>query len=371
MDSSVYKKITAYLFELVSRNANVPNFKLPSERALAATFDTSRKPVRHAYEELIERGYVTRIHGCGYFICSDIKTDDLLKIYHKNIRISFVIPSIKTHYSHTIISGVADFCKEYKVEYTIHVSDGLPEKEDNLLQSIPKSGSMGIILFPADNDAPYHSELIRFSMRKYPFVMVDRRLPNLDASFIATDDHQAMIDAVQFLHQNGYRNPVYITPSPAMASSVDSRINGYTHGLLKCFKVISPRNILILSENKPQQRNEALRHLQKYPDTDIIIVPGALRTPVLAAMKALKLQNIKLMIFDDELTYAERELLKPYFILQDGFHIGYAAAETLYNHILGDMRPVVKLLPVEVIDSENETLFDDELSASEAELLKL
>ena len=366
MDSSVYKKITAYLLELISRNANIPNFKLPSERVLAATFDASRKPVRHAYEELIERGYVTRVHGSGYFICDDIKTDDLLTAFQKNIKISFVIP-ITTHYSHTIISGVADFCKEYKIEYTIHVSDGLPEKEDSLLHSIPKSGSMGIILFPADNDVSYHSELIRYSIRKYPFVMVDRRLPNINASFIATDDHQAMIDAVQFLHQNGYRNPVYITPSPTMATSVDSRVNGYTHGLLKCFQVISPRNLLILSENKIQQKSEALRHLQKYPDTDIIIVPGSLRTPVLSAMKTLKLQDIKLMIFDDELSYAERELLKPYFILQDGYRIGYAAAQTLYNHILGDMRPVVKLLPVDVIDSENEMPFDDDLLIPDAQ----
>lgn len=359
MDSSVYKKITAYLLELISRNANIPNFKLPSERVIAASFDASRKPVRHAYEELIERGYVTRVHGSGYYISDDIKTDDLLTAFQKNIKISFVIPSITTHYSHTIISGVSDFCKENKIEYTIHVSDDLPDKEDNLLHSIPRSGSMGIILFPADNDVSSHSELIRFSIRKYPFVMVDRRLPNIDASFVATDDHQAMVDAVQFLYQNGYKNPVYITPPPQIASSVDSRINGYTHGLLKCFQMISPRNLLILSDNKPQQKNDALRHLQKYPDTDIIIVPGSLRTPVLAAMKTLKLQNIKLMIFDDELTYAERELLKPFFILQDGYRIGYAAAETLYNHILGDMRPVVKLLPVEVIDSENQTLFDD------------
>lgn len=371
MDTSVYKKITSYLLELISRNATIPNFKLPSERVLAATFDASRKPVRHAYEELIERGYVTRVHGCGYFICEDIKTDDLLTAFQKNIRISFVIPSITTHYSHTIISGVADFCKEYKIEYTIHVSDGLPEKEDSLLRSVPRSGSMGIILFPADNDATYHSELIRFSMRKYPFVMVDRRLPNLDASFIATDDHQAMIDAVQFLYQNGYHNPVYITPSPTMATSVDSRINGYTHGLLKCYQMISPRNLLILSDNKSQQKSEALRHLQKYPDTDIIIVPGALRTPILAAMKTLNLQDIKLMIFDDELSYAERELLKPYFILQDGYRIGYAAAQTLYNHILGDMRPVVKLLPVEVIDSENETPFDDAWDLPDENLTKV
>ena len=65
MDSSIYKRIMDYLLEIINRNANIPNYKLPSERMLAANFDSSRKPVRHAYEQLIERGYVTNIPGMG------------------------------------------------------------------------------------------------------------------------------------------------------------------------------------------------------------------------------------------------------------------------------------------------------------------
>ena len=83
MDSSIYKRIMDYLLEIINRNANIHNYKLPSERMLAANFDSSRKPVRHAYEQLIERGYVTNIHGHGYFIRSDIKPDELLSAFQK------------------------------------------------------------------------------------------------------------------------------------------------------------------------------------------------------------------------------------------------------------------------------------------------
>ena len=51
-DNLVYKKIMNYLLDIISRNANLPNFKLPSERSLSVNFDTSREPVRHAYEKL-------------------------------------------------------------------------------------------------------------------------------------------------------------------------------------------------------------------------------------------------------------------------------------------------------------------------------
>ena len=151
-DNLVYKKIMNYLLDIISRNANLPNFKLPSERSLSVNFDTSREPVRHAYEKLIEHGYVINLHGRGYFIRSNIKPDDLLTTFQKSIKISFIIPSIVTQYSHDILSGVSDFCTENHIEYTIHVSDGVIDKESALLHSIPSSGAMGVILFPADND---------------------------------------------------------------------------------------------------------------------------------------------------------------------------------------------------------------------------
>lgn len=359
MDSSIYKKIIDYLLEIISRNASIPNYKLPSERMLSANFDASRKPVRHAYEELIERGYVTNIHGRGYFIRSDIKTDDLLTAFQKNMKVALVMPSLLSRYSHAILSGVSDFCTNNHVELAIHVSDNSPEKEASLLRSIPHSGAMGIILFPSDSDFPSHNELIKLCVRKYPVVLVDRSLPNIHASFVSSDDHQAMVDAVRFLHQRNYMNPVYVTPPAGLATSIDSRINGYTHGLLKFYKMATPRNLLKLDDNRRQQKDTVLRYLQKYPDTDVMIVQGSQRNPVISAIQELGIQNLKLVIFDDELSHAERDLLKPIFILQDGYQIGHFAAETLYNHILGDMRTIIKQLPVAIIDAEEEGIYSD------------
>ncbi len=356
MDTSIYKTISNYLLEIISRNANTPRYKLPSERLLAANFDTSRKPVRHAYEDLIERGYVVRLHGSGYYISPDIKLDQIQSSFQKKLKISFIIPSITTQYSHALLSGVSDFCAENQVEYTIHVSDGLPEKENALLHSAPRSGAMGIVLFPSDNDTASRGELLRLAVRKYPFVLVDRRLPNLDASFVASDDHQSMIDARKFLYKSGFRNPVFVTPSAAIASSVESRINGYTHGLLRFYKMASPANLLILGENRSQQKNEVLQHLKKYPEADVLIIPGTKSSPVISALQSMEDRRIKLMVFDDELTHAQRETFKPFFILQDGYQIGYTAAETLYNHILGDTRTSVHLLPVSIADADGNRL---------------
>ncbi|MBQ8910491.1 MAG: GntR family transcriptional regulator [Oscillospiraceae bacterium] len=358
MDSTLYKKIESYILDIISQNASIPDFKLPSERTLSLKFDTSRKPVRRAYDNLIQKGYVVNIHGKGYFIGSQVNADAALSTTWNNPKISLIIPSITTQYCHDILAGVNDFCSNHQVELTILVSDDSPEKEDRLLRSAPLSGAKGIILFPADHDNTYDNELLKLCIRKYPLVLVDRMLPNIHASFISSENHQAMVNAVEFLQQKNFQNLVYVTAPSTIASTTDTRINGFTHGLLRHYKVAKPQNLLVLEGSPLQMKNTVVKYLQNYPETEIIIVPGTMRLTVLMAAQELGIQiprDLKLMIFDDELSPTERISLKPYILKQDGYRIGYYAAESLYNQLFGDLRPVTKMLPVAIIDtSKNE-----------------
>ena len=64
----VYKQIRNHLEELIARNRNVPNYKLPSENQLANLFHTSRIPVKRALDELEAEGIIYRRQGKGSFI---------------------------------------------------------------------------------------------------------------------------------------------------------------------------------------------------------------------------------------------------------------------------------------------------------------
>ena len=118
-----------------------------------------------------------------------------------------------------------------------------------------------------------------------------------------------------------------------------------------------PQNILILEGTPQKMKTTVIQYLQDYPETDIIIVPGSMRLPVLMAAQELGIRipdDLKLMIFDDELPPSERATLKPYILKQDGYRIGYYAAESLYNQIFGDLRPITKMLPVAIIDASHD-----------------
>ena len=60
------------------------------------------------------------------------------------------------------------------------------------------------------------------------------------------------------------------------------------------------------------------------------------------------------MLFDGELSPTERITLSPYILQQDGYQIGYLAAESLYNQIYGDLRTVIRELPVSIIDTSTD-----------------
>lgn len=354
LDSTVYKKIESYLMEIIAQNANIPDYKLPSERMLSMTFNVSRKPVRHAYTRLIDKGYVVNIHGSGYFISHHAKQETPLPVAKSNPKISLVIPSIQTQFSHDILAGASDFCSSHQVELAIQISDTSAEREAYLMRTLPHNGVKGIILFPVDYDTTYHTELLKLSISKYPLVLVDRMLANIHASFITSENHQAMVNAVDFLQKKNFKNLVYITPPATVATTTDERINGFTHGLLRSYKMATPKNLLIIDGSPLQRKNTVMKYLQEHPDTEVIIVAGSQRSSVLMAAQELGIQipgAIRLMIFDDELSPAERNTYRPYILQQDGYRMGYLAAEALYNQIYGDLRPVTKMLPVAIIDS--------------------
>ena len=355
MDSTIYKKIESYLMDIITQKRNIPNYKLPSERTLSLAFDTSRKPVRHAYDNLIKKGYVTNIHGCGYFIHAQMDPK-LISTIQTSPKISLIVPSIQTQFDHSILAGIHNFCSNHQVELSIHVSIS-SDNENALLHSVPISGSKGIILFPVDHDVAYQDELLKLAIRKYPLVLIDRMLANIHASFISSENHQAMVNAVEFLKNKNYQNIVYVTVPASVASTNDARINGFTHGLLRYYKMATPQNILTFEGTLLQKTNTVRKYLQKYPQTEVIIVGCSQRFPVLMAAQELGLrfpEDLRIMFFDDELSPAERSSLKPYILQQDGYQIGYLAAESLYNQIYGDLRPVTKLLPVTIIDTSEE-----------------
>ena len=353
-----YKQIEDFLMETMEQTGFTPNHKLPSERMLSVKFQASRRSIRLAYDKLIEQGYVVKIHGKGYFINAN-PHDESHKKKHSIKKIYFIVPSIKTSFAQNILYGISDFCDEHHFDLSIKLSKNNPEKEALFINSAFSSDTKGIILFPLDNESN-NNALLKLSTNRYPLTIIDRYFQNINSSFISTDNENATMKAVEFLHTKQHRHILYLTSPENLATTVKERLNGFVIGMKKYYNADAENHILTLPHFSFEEiHNNVARYLQANPQTDAIFMIGwQLATDaVIAAVKSLNLsipKDIKLMLFDCDLSSTERNLLQPYVIRQDAYQIGYKAASTLYNQIYGDLRVENVRLPIEIIDYTNE-----------------
>ena len=63
-------QISQWIINSINSGTLKPGDKLPSEHTLSEQFETSRQTVRHATEELVQRGLLVRQRGSGTFICN-------------------------------------------------------------------------------------------------------------------------------------------------------------------------------------------------------------------------------------------------------------------------------------------------------------
>lgn len=352
-DSTLYKRILQELRYIINENKNIKGYKLPSERILAMKFGSSRPPIRAAYKKLIEQELVEVVHGKGYFIKSEENAH--FNNHRVKTQILFVTPSMKTSFMQQIHSGIVKFCETNNVELSIKITDLSEKQEKKILASAPYSNYDGLILFPVDSE--YYSEpLLKLSIAKYPTVIIDRYIKSLNLSFVSTDNHKAMVDTVRYLHNKKFKHIVFVTFEPSLATTVEERINGYNTGMLKYYGYTSAANLLTLKSNNKDYILKTIKNfLQENPDTDALIINDVYLSVAHLATSELNIkvpEKLRIVVFDEEISFMEKNLIKPYIIKQDAENIGYFAANCVYNQIIGDKRTVSKKFPAKIINTE-------------------
>lgn len=348
------EQIEKDLLDIIKKNSNIKDYKLPSERLLAERFNASRPTIRVAYQKLIKQGYVENIHGKGYFIKNNIHSS--LKNKSK-MQLLFVVPSLKTTFMQQIYSGIMDFCESNHIELSIKITNETQRKEKQILELAFYSHYDGLILFPTDNDY-YNETLLKISISKYPFVLIDRYIKALHFSFVSTDNYNAMINTVKHLYSKQYKNPVFVTHEPSLATTIEERLSGYNAGLLACYRAIKNTNLLMLKSNDKDYIYKTIKEfLIKNPSVDALIVTDVYLSTAYSAIAELNIpipDKLRLVVFDSEVSFTEKKTLKPYIIEQDGYNIGYFAAHCVYNQMMGDKRIQTKKFPVRIIGDEND-----------------
>lgn len=338
----LYVKMRNYLMELIERNANIPDYRLPSEKQLAIKFGASRISAKHAYQTLCSEGRIIRQQGRGSFIAPAAPQQEsasLPSAEWKALRspenqedaIALIVPFTSTIFMSDIMAGISEALAKRNLHYIIFLTDSDQKREAKYLR-IAQECFKGILLFPSDF-ATYHEEVLRLVLNRFPLVQIDRYLPQLNLSYVACDHYGSTFRACNFLYQKGHRRIGFIGHLITHASSVAERVRGYEEAM----QSINPDCAVSLKLNVDDSLQDFETVFENYVTLrkpTAIISSSHLHAPaIMRVLKRMgKARDIDLMLYDNEYVIAEEFMeFKPYIIDQQPRKIGQTAAELVYR----------------------------------------
>ncbi|MGL4346061.1 MAG: substrate-binding domain-containing protein [Cellulosilyticaceae bacterium] len=350
----LYIRIRKYLLEVIEKNKETPDFKLPSENQLALKFGASRITAKNAILSLEKDGFVYRRQGKGTFITAKANQLDRLEEEKQSPTICLIVPGVQGQFIAKIAEGVQAFLQENKLKLSIMVTACNQKLEEEMIQTAIQNNCKGLIIFPVDHNI-YNKEIVKLSLRNFPVVLVDRYLAGMDISYVACDHYTAAYNGTKYLIERGHRHIGFIGLEPDAASSVQERRNGYQRAMLDLTGEFDKSLQLSCEHNIAEFETVVIRYLDAHPQLSALITTSTGYGPQLVKLlhqKKIRIpEDLTLMLFDNEFEeYLELLSFKPIIIDQNPYSIGHKAAEILYRLLYRNPKPKKVLLAERIIE---------------------
>ncbi|WP_055587407.1 LacI family DNA-binding transcriptional regulator [Streptacidiphilus griseoplanus] len=214
--------------------------------------------------------------------------------------LGLVISDVLNPFFTELARAVEDEARALGYSVIIGNADEQPDLQDHHIRTLVGRRIDGLLVSPADGEAPVLRETARAG--RTPMVFVDRSIPGLDVPVVRTDGTGAVRDLVDHLHRIGHRR-LAVIGGPAATTTGAERVDAFRHALARYglplpdeyighgdFQVGSGRRITegFLDLEQPPQAVFAADNLMALGAMDAIRERG-LRVP----------QDIALAAFDD------------------------------------------------------------------------
>lgn len=197
-----HRRISQWIVTSINNGHFKPGDKLPSEHALAEQFETSRQTVRHATEELVERGLLERQRGSGTYVCGTAFQDGFAPK-----RIGVITTYLDDYIFPGIIRGIEDVLTAQGYNISLGITHNRHTDETSCLQRILDDNVCGLIVegtkssFPSPN-LPLFEEL---RSRGTPMVFLNGYYREFSQCGVFQDDVAAAKLLTEHLLENGHR----------------------------------------------------------------------------------------------------------------------------------------------------------------------
>lgn len=355
----VYDGIKQDLKDRIARMELVAGDRVPSEIALARLWGVNRSQTRLALRELEVEGYLIRRQGSGSYVAPRVNRRENVPMPGARA-VAIAIPKTIIGHSHRVVEGfLARAAREDVHVITYHLdNDHTTEAEEHtFLQSVISCGVSGFVAWIGFN-SPGTQALVRdLAERRFPVVLVDRRLPGVKVDSVVSDNRRIGYDLTNALIERGHQRIGFAGTEARNPTSVLDRFEGYRAALSAASLPLDPGYVLSMDRLDADPAAE-IRSVMSLRNRPTAIVCTHIR-PVRFLLRELKPlgytvpEHLELAVVDDEYPAALPDL-KMIRISQQSREMGAQSAELMLARMADGGRPIEQrvLAPCDVLTSE-------------------
>jgi DNA-binding LacI/PurR family transcriptional regulator len=225
--------------QLAARNLQPGEFAL-SESDLARSEGVNRRFVRQAVDVLIREGRLERRPGKGVFGREAASTPRLVQV---------VVPHLRSHLCAEMTRGVKEVGIRAGVRVQIHDAHGSYESDLVALRSLPECAAEGTICLSL-HVKRFAEILSELRAARYPFVLVDETLRDIDVPCVVADNYGGGYTAGREMIKRGHKRIGFV--GYMGADTVRARLEGLRDAMADARLILDRSFIKELFAEKPE-----------------------------------------------------------------------------------------------------------------------
>lgn len=265
----LYRQISVQIENWIEEGRLLPGDQLASERRLTELLDVSRRTIRAALGDLIERKYVAATHGRGNFVLVPPRLREL-----RFLALERFSPDHwgKTSYHYDLIHEA-----ESKINAVVHYKYAPTLEKLREILDHPPSGYHGILIIRPSQE--WINELLRIQNEiseslSLPLLVVSRNLKGTSLNFVSPDHYGQGYAATRQLLELGYRRIGFIS-GLLQADYMRLTFEGYLQALTEAGISGLEEDLLLFDTIEAGEVEEGVGPFLAAREFDAVVVAGS------------------------------------------------------------------------------------------------
>jgi GntR family transcriptional regulator, arabinose operon transcriptional repressor len=200
----IYRQVERYLLQKIESGELEPGALLPSVKDLCEQFGgVNHLTVRQAIGNLAKRRLVRSVQGRGTFVTELSERGPVVR------RIGVVLPHLGSELSASIARGAQNVFRAAGLQVIILDSQQDFQHEADNIHHLKHLDVEGALIFPTPQ-ATLTEEIVHLKIDKFPFVLVDRALRDIQTHAVTVDNYGGSYNITKFLIEKGRKRLAWI-----------------------------------------------------------------------------------------------------------------------------------------------------------------